>query len=189
MTTWETNIENMFGQATDAHYEEGIEWYSATNTFAHGLSDKYGISVRQAAGIIAAISPRVRWDKNVLWADLFCKTGDAPIMYLSKDKARRILDGEDPDVVFAPKSRNSGQKVRSFFNCIIDPGCDDVCIDRHAYDIAVGSKGTDSLRQPLNRVGVYDNIRDAYRAVANKIGLIPNQLQAVTWVAWREIGY
>jgi hypothetical protein len=184
----ENNIHRVYRMADRHTLKEGMGWYQTTNTFAHGLADKHGITVRQAAGVIAALSPRLYWDRNMHYADQFCATGYAPVLNLSRRKAGMILfDNIDPDVAFAPASRNSGQKVRSFFNCIIDPNCDDVCIDRHAYDIAVGEKGNDVSRGTLRLKGVYDNIRDTYRSLANKIGIIPNQLQAVTWCTWKQL--
>jgi hypothetical protein len=183
------NIAATLTLATDADRREGLGWYASANIFAQGLAAEYGITVRQAAGIIAALSPRLSWTLNMRFAHQLCATGDAPVLTLSKRRARAILAGADPsDVLAAPKgSPRSGQKVRAFFALIADPAsAHDVCIDRHAYDVWAGDVGDDTTRKVLDRAGVYDAVAADYRAVADAHDMLPHQVQAITWNVWKR---
>ena len=173
------NIVSVYNAASETEREEGAEWYSAALTFARGLSERYGVDVTAAAGIIAALSPRLPWDRNMLYADTLCATGDAPVLGGSKDKARRIWFGEPPlDVL-------SGDKVSNFYRCIMgDP--DAVVVDRHAFDVAYGSVTDDRTRKALDRVGEYEAYANAYRAAAAILGLSAAVVQATAWVTWRN---
>lgn len=111
-------------------------------------------------------------------------------------KAVEMYRGADPDQVLG------GHKTRSFFNNIADPqnkeGRNDVTMDSHAVSLAVGARIANSAPQldklfttgqvkRENVSGTYSLFADAYRAVAAKHGLQPNQLQAITWVHWRNL--
>lgn len=179
------NIIQVFRSADEIQHADGMGWYQRAHDCAVALGEKHDITTRQAAGVIAALSPMLRWELNVTYADRFIGTGYAPCLGLGRRKSTMILGGADPGKVLMP-SKRSGQKVNAFFHCIMDPTCDDVCIDRHAYDVALGMTHDDAGRKALSRVGVYDSIRDTYREAASEVGIVPSQLQAVTWVAWRE---
>jgi hypothetical protein len=96
-------------------------------------------------------------------------------------KVTSILSGTPPlDVL-------GGNKVRAFYSTIIDPHGDVTpVIDRHAFDIAVGHRYGDKRRKPLARKGVYELFAAAYRRAAILAGVSAPQIQAITWVAWRE---
>jgi hypothetical protein len=181
--------------ATDEEREEGMGWYSAARTFAVGLTERYGVTLEQACGVLAAISPRLAWAANMVYADQLVRTGDAPILGSSKAKALRILEGEPVESVLrcAVCARGDtrkhvcfGEKVRSFYACITDPESDAVCVDRHAYDVAVGCVTGEIERKALDRVGVYERVADCYRAAGAILGVSATLVQAVTWVAWRN---
>lgn len=184
----------VYGRASDDEIAEGIDWYSAARTFALGLASRYDLTAEAAAGVIAAISPRLRWDLNMAYADSLVKTGNAPLLFTNKAKALAILAGEDPTTVLACPACTRGEtshectgpKVRAFFACIIDPSSDAVCVDRHAFDVAYGRVTDEKTRKALDRKGGYDRIASAYRAAAVKLGLVPSVLQAITWVVWRN---
>jgi hypothetical protein len=195
--TLEANILAVFNSATDDERMEGISWYEAANTFAHGMHERYGISVEVAAGVIAAVSPQLLWDLNMRHADTLARTGSAPLLGLSKSKGLAILAGEPiPSVLMCAtckyencptKHACSGEKVRNFYACILNPTHPTaVCIDRHAYDVAMGYVGDEKSRKALDRVGVYEIIANAYRSVAARVGMSPATVQAITWVVWRN---
>jgi hypothetical protein len=168
----------IYRAATAAQLAEGTDWYSAARTFSIGLAERYGLTLEQAAGIVAAISPRLPWDRNMAYADLLMRTGDCPTLKGNKAKAVRILSGERPlDVL-------GGAKVRAFYLAILgDP--DAVVVDRHAFDVAYGAVTDDRTRKALDRVGGYDGYANAYRAAATALGTTAVVVQAVTWVVWR----
>jgi hypothetical protein len=115
----------------------------------------------------------------------------------------RILRGEDANPII------NGHKVRSFRNNLRLPTDThgDITIDSHAVSLALGRKvssgsfeygafsgrtmkGSPYTRGPANAtLGVAGNYAvwaDAYRRVAKRHGLRPNQLQSITWIQWRR---
>jgi hypothetical protein len=98
---------------------------------------------------------------------------------LNKVKALAILAGADPLCTL------KGNKVRSFFSCVLNPQCYLVCVDGHAYGVA---KGNGQRLQPkVIKDDEYLAISQAYQAVAAELNILPLQLQAITWLSYRRI--
>lgn len=175
------NVIAVYRSATAAQRREGRDWYRNTHGAAASLDPR---NVRRAAGVIAALSPRVSWPRNLeLAAHTYAMGRASGTLGNSCRAADAILYGADPlDVL-------GGPKVRAFFALIADP--DDrhaVCVDRHATDVAVGERLTDATRSaawPLHRRGLYDVFADCYRVAARTLRTSPGRVQAATWVAWR----
>lgn len=175
------NVLGTYGSATEAHIAEGMSWYNDAHDFCKALDS----NVERAAGIVAALSPNNSWDNNMAMAARLYSQGHGERcgMRANVIKAERIYAGESPlDVL-------GGNKVRAFFMSIAYPGDHTVkpVIDRHAFDIAVGRKTDNKARGILSRKGVYDSFAEVYSEAAKTAGIGSAQMQAVTWVAWREI--
>lgn len=179
MTTLE-NILAVYSRATDADIIAGRLWYRSAREIAQRMiPDDYC----KAAGIIAAFSPQMSWKENIsLAAECIRRkrfrghTGD------NVRKAKRIWRGEDPAAVLG------GHKVRAFYQCIITGGeTQEVCIDRHALAISLGRVATDDeLRKFFGRITWKRELVKAYQTAAEHAGILPSELQAITWVAWRR---
>lgn len=175
------NIKSVYRTASEQQRVAGMEWYEVANTLCEGWSHKYGVSFEQAAGVLAVISPRLSWTLNVAYCERILSEGTAPIMHGTLAKVRRIMAGESPEVVLG------GNKVRAFYANICSPlWSTDVTVDRHAFDIAMGTVGDDTSRKVLERKGMYEYVAEAYRQAADDLGIAPAQVQAVTWVVWRS---
>lgn len=175
---YEGNIRDCYQRATDADLVAGRAWYTLAYRTALNLTPH---DVRIGAGVIAAFSPQMSWKKNVELAATCLRTGKFVGHYGANNrKAEKIAKGADPLSVLG------GDKVRAFYECIVNAGqTDAICIDRHAIAIALGRNATDKERQGLKGKR-YKTYADAYRNVAAKVGLLPSELQAVTWVTWRR---
>jgi hypothetical protein len=110
-------------------------------------------------------------------------------------KAMAALEGPG-DMPSLSRGLGANHKVRSFYNNIADPDAPngDVTIDTHAIAAAhlrplsgndfpvqmgLGLKGSsNSLTGSKGTYGVY---ADAYRQAADRLGLLPRQLQSITW--------
>lgn len=181
-------ILHVYDLADEAHHNEGASWYWDMRDFLLDMADHYNTTLRVAAGVTAALSPGIPYERNVLLAQDMLHKGDCRHPYGDPiRKARRIKDGEPPlDVL-------RGDKVRSFYDNIIDPiGSPSVTIDRHAYAITVaeaddiGPRGGARVRyQDLARKGMYERVAQAYRDAAEAAWIRPSQMQAITWCAWR----
>lgn len=177
------NVLGVYNNSTAANMRFGLTWYMDAHNFAKTLDPN---NVARAAGIIAALSPMSGWENNKnKAAQLYRQNGDGAGVGMKNNvsKAIRIFNGEDPALVL------KGNKVTAFFHTILDPTSNTVppVVDRHAFDIAVGKKTDDKTRAMLARKGVYDNFAEVYCEAAKIAGIGSAQMQAVTWVAWREI--
>jgi len=173
------NIVSVWSLATDDEYEQGAHWYEQAHRTAGMLADG---DVRTGAGLLAALSPQTTWWLNVeLACDAFEAGRATRHTEDSTSKANKILAGIDPADVL-PMRRKTGQ----FYRCILNPDDEDaVCVDRHAYDIAVGIPLGDWNRG-LGAHGRYRLLADCYREAGARVGHLPSAVQAVTWVAWRN---
>lgn len=188
------SILAVFFQASVAEVLEGLHWYTRASNVAQTIANDYlDGQYNAAAGIIAALSPNNRWERNVRDAEalakVFASGGNLDKIKVSsyglnKTKAISILSGNDPlDVL-------GGRKVRAFYQCII--GEDAVCVDGHAYSVWLGERVATSSTP---RIGdkLYNQIAEDYRIAAKQISNIkgefytPAQVQAITWVTWRNL--
>jgi len=179
-----SNVLAVYNGASARAVREGLSWYLDAHNVSRNLADAYGLTVSQVAGIIAALSPMNGWENNKRKAaQLLAQNGDGSGCGLTRNvaKAVAIYNGADPADVL------NGDKVTAFYRTILDPFGDiDPVIDRHAFDIAVGERTDEKRRGALSRKGVYGEFANVYREAAKVAGIGSAQMQAVTWVAWRE---
>jgi hypothetical protein len=222
------NITRVFRLATDGDRAVGYGWYGRARNLAEKLAVEFDgkdpdlmqdgddewteYGVRKAAGVIAALSPRLAWRKNVEYAELAYMTyaamqreaegfknltpevreaifvGMIPTLNGNARKAYRILSGEAPEDVLG------GPKVRAFYFTIVDPSdARAVVVDRHAVSIAYNRPlNDDEISKALGRKAAYDAVSKLYRRAARIISAelgevwTPAQVQAATWTYWRR---
>jgi len=188
------SILAVFFSASQADIIEGENWYFRANLIASEIGQRYGLDQHVVAGVIAALSPNNRWSRNVADTEALVKAfqlGDVNLKAVkvstfgeNKDKAIRILGGEDPRDVLG------GLKVRAFYECIV--GGNQVCVDGHAYSIWLGQRVATSSTPKISPK-LYERIANDYCLAASQINEItdssytPSQIQAITWVVWRNL--
>jgi hypothetical protein len=185
-----------FFNATPAELADGATWYQRASKAAAIIASRYSLSADTVAGVIAALSPNNRWERNVSDADQLCRAFTlggytaadrvkVSTYGANKLKALQILAGESPlDVL-------GGLKVRAFYGSII--GDDSaVCIDGHAYAIWAGERIA-TTKTPKIGLKLYNSISiDYIRAAVTINGIMganysPAQIQAITWLAYRRL--
>ena len=143
------HIQAILDLASAGEQSEGLTWYQRANVAAVRLADQYEISIETAAGVIAALSPRNKWSRNLVDAENLiaayvaagpeaCEEIKVCTFGANKKKAVDILIWSAGEEV--AKEILSGPKLIEFYSCII--GQDDVCIDGHAYSIWFGDRVT-----------------------------------------------
>lgn len=182
------NVTSVFRSATPEQIAAAMDWYADAHRIAQVLADRYDVTLATAAGVIAALSPLNSWGHNVNLAARFLATpGGLKAGYLSANlaKARRILAGERPEDVL------TSDKVGAFYEGIVRAGnTDRVCVDRHAWAVAVNHRYADGA-VPTLKGKRYESAQDAYRKAARilsreyGIRLTAAQVQSVTWIVWR----
>ncbi len=185
------NIVSVYRDADETQHAEGLLWYDNAQTAAHYIAVRYDVPVYIVAAVIAALSPNNKWSRNVRNADALIGAfirGDGmdsvkvSTYHKMKQKAWDILAAR-PDYDGA-KRMLKGQKITSFFMDIM--GEFNVTIDGHARNIAYGERV--GLTDDRTNIGVreYRALQAAYEEAARRVGLMPYQLQAITWRVWRD---
>jgi hypothetical protein len=178
-TTMVRNILKTYRNATSAQIAEGRTWYADAHELAKTLDPE---SPARAAGVISALSPMTHWERNQYLATVFYREGlTGGSLRINIRKAHAIRNGADiPATLNAPKTI-------AFAATIADPhSTSHVVIDRHAVSIALGRCSTDADTAILGRKGAYEWYESAYRKAAKRAGASPSEVQAVTWVVWRQ---
>jgi hypothetical protein len=168
-----------------------MAWYSKAQCAAYDIAAKYDIAVYLVVAVVAALSPNNKWARNLVNADALIGAflrGDGidsvkvSTYHKMKQKAWDILAAR-PDYDTA-KAMLKGQKITSFFCDIM--GEFNVTIDGHARNIAYAEKvGLTDDRTNIGKLE-YRALQAAYEAAARQLGLMPYQLQAITWRVWRD---
>lgn len=185
-----------FFNATPAELTDGASWYDRAINTAALIACRYSLPVNTVAGVIAALSPNNKWERNVVDAEQLCRAftlgghSAADKIKVStynanKIKALRILSGE------LPLSVLGGLKVRAFYSCIMGESSS-VCIDGHAYAIWFGQR-IPTTKSPKISAKLYDAIASDYVKAADTINQIMGtdysgaQVQAITWLTYRRM--
>lgn len=189
------NILAVFFKATDFESLQGAQWYSNAQSAALIMSERYRVSLEICAGVISALSPNNKWERNLIDADALIRAHSVggineasqtkvATYNANKNKALLILEGKHAlDVL-------GGLKVRAFYDCIM--GGDSVCIDGHAYAIWKGER-IPTTKTPTITPGVYNAISEDYRQTAAAVNNILSaeysaaQIQAITWTVWKRL--
>ena len=187
------HIQALLDLATAGETVEGFYWYERANQAAVTLADRYEVKEETAAAVVAALSPRNKWDRNLIDAENLIAAyvaggaeaaADVKCCTFGKNKKKAIeilIYGATGDLAL---DFLSGPKLIEFFSCIM--GENDVCIDGHAYSIWFGDRVT-LAKVPSIGVKLRAEIKKDYLAVAKKNNLTGAQVQAITWVAHRRI--
>ena len=189
------NIEAIYQLATTQEQVDGKGWYPRAHVIAQTIAADYGFNVNTVVGVIAALSPRNKWERNVHDAEALIaayKAGGEEQALATKvctfgaNKAKAIEICKLYDPTFADVCAIlKGPKLQEFFHCIV--GCtSEVCIDGHAFCIWNGGR-TSLADVPSIGVKLRREIKGDYVVAAHHLKVTPAALQAITWVAYRRI--
>ena len=193
MTQHVRNILKLYRQATQEDTANGVEWYARAERMAKAIAEDAGLPLPTVIGVMAALSPNNKWERNCKDAATMCQAwqkGEGMDSFkvscynTMKAKAWAILDlglTDDEDIL----SHLNGQKIRSFYSNI--RGLDEVTIDGHALNIARGKR--EGLTSDKTNMGKreYRSMQEVYVRAAKRVNVKPHVLQAITWTTWKRI--
>ena len=188
-----------FTLATSQEVQLGCDWYASAFQISCRIASKYNIRPEVAAGVIAALSPNNRWERNIIDAENIIKCWaaggtDEDVLAVTcctystmKQKALDILTRDIPIVEIL-----NGPKIIEFFNCITNPMLNDVCIDGHAYSVWFGQRLTMKQVPPIGkklRQQIKTDYVDATTFINEELNeaFTPADIQAITWVTHKRI--
>ena len=171
-------IATRVDRATPHEYEAALSWYADAREIATTVADALGVSVDAGAGIIAALSPRCPWSRNVALSLDYAHGRDVRTIgaHVAKCDAIVATDraGGDPLAQFGATSPKTGAFARN-----IAGDLDAVTVDVWALRAAgVTDRDTPTVVQ-------YREISAAYARVARERGLSPAVAQALAWIVER----
>jgi len=179
------NILNKFETCDSGDIQRGIDWYPSATEYARSISPS---DLSRGAGVVAVLSPRTPWEKNLEYAAKVIKAVDSgssikPSIggtYLNLEKAWSIAKGAPVISVLTSGTRpERWLKVQRFFqNLIGNPDC--VTVDVWAARVA--------HPECSEQIGgnLYLSIEKSYQATAKKVGIKPRDLQAIVWLKERN---
>lgn len=194
MTT--RNILTAYSQANETDKTDGAAWYRNARQAAENIAYRHGVSVIATVGVIAALSPRNKWNRNLQDAANIIKAWQENPHTADRIKVCTFKSGKNKalDILKADKDTLSqtvmaeilkGPKLREFANCILG-NSEDVCIDGHAYSVWFGDRVT-LANVPAIGVKLRAKIKADYIKAAKLLNITPAECQAITWCAWRRI--
>ena len=170
-------ILRTFDAATATDLESGARWYDEAGQLASDLAAG-DVTRNHAAAVIAQLSPRTTWARNVATATALIREGRDAARALGAmgallDRAEIALSSDDPIGTI------NGPKTGSFARNIAG--------DREAVTVDVWAARVADLDETLlGRKGAYDAVAHAYRVAARRRGVDPATMQATTWVVARN---
>ena len=209
MTKAENQIKGSYRNILNEYFNSSIEekrlgnlFYPNANTTAIDIGNRLGFNGDEGlsigAGIIAALSPQTDWLSNIVLAFEFAETKYAKKQTkANNNKALKILEGIDPMDALGPEAF----KVKAFYMAIREPYGDNLVekvsgfpnnlinlavIDRHAGGVYFGWPLIEKERRQLGNWKTLSRISKAYFKVAEGLNIPINELQAVTWVSFRN---
>lgn len=192
MANYVRNINKVFAQVQEYELHHGLTWYETAKAECQTMADTYELPLHIVVGVVAALSPTNRWERNLVDADNMLDTyvsggyveETAPCTYKKmRDKAWHILQ-DNPHTIEDTAFILKGPKITDFFLCIMGQ---DVCvIDGHAWCIANADRRT---MQEVPSIGkkLRQELQGAYSRAGKKHGMTAYQMQASTWVAWKRM--
>ena len=187
------NIIAIYKLAKPSEIKHGMTWYLNANLYCKKISDELDIPLHIVVGVMSALSPNNKYERNIIDAHYLCKTfldgNDMDSIKVStyhnmKKKAWHILEQmptyEETIIIL------NGRKIISFFKNIMGDETE-ITIDGHARNIYYNDR--QGLTTPNTNIKKleYQDIQKAYQRASKKIGIKAYELQAITWVTWRRI--
>lgn len=182
------NLRTWMERATRQEIQDGMGWYKEAQETARMYARLYGVSGEVAAGVISALSPNNKWERNKMDAatilEVVAAGGDAMNVKVctytaNKMKAIAIAKGDEKILKKSPKTyafaRNVGELDEKF-----------VTIDKwHLRACQTTSLESEKCAEQCTPLQ-YEKIQEATLEVAEEYGIKGYELQAIVWVTIRN---
>lgn len=170
----ENQIKKHYNSSDLKQRKEGLTWYKRAHNEALLLSQVFDVELPKVVGIIAALSPNNKWQRNLKDAWNLLET---PLIktkcstYIKqRQKALDILNGTGRDIDILRTL--GGTKTKNFYtNILYYKYSQEVTVDMWAYRSV--------NLEPKQKH--YNSVELAYTNVAKELNIMPHQLQAVVW--------
>ena len=195
------NILSVYYRSNELDKVQGKSWYETAHNVCKGLSTNYGLPLDTVTGVVSALSPNNKSDRNLIDAEnmirALCNDIEYPkvcTFHTQKDKAVMILENtyDNPNNIMGVFKCN---KTIAFYRGITTQGhCNEITVDGHAFNIWGGKYNPLNQLPAISNI-LYQDVTVSYKAATDVLNdtLDPDnsmgasQVQAITWVCWRRI--
>lgn len=194
-------LYRLYELASESEKQSGRVWYDHARDEIAKLVVQHQTRTKIVAGVVAALSPNIRWAQNLKDADRVLGVGLSPYKLAdyyeckvstynsNKRKAFEIAELDWNSVYFEHGPRGEpldilrGPKVTAFYRNLVGDSTA-LTLDSHAYNAFCGFRATGSdlpgLRAQLTR-----DAREAYTRAADVKGETVADFQAIIWLTWK----
>lgn len=185
------NLRAWYNSTNPRQKRDGKAWYKQANQFTENLAERSGHDSYTIASVISALSPRNKWDRNLIdaeavtWAQARGLSPDevkVSTFNKNKYKAFRLLHHADSITEAAPKTHSFAMNVGKLSS-------DHVTIDSWHLRAcqckprkAVKPKEVQESVTPKQ----YNRIKELTMEVAKEFNLKGYEFQAIVWIAIKE---
>jgi hypothetical protein len=179
------NIINRYNNSPQELQTSGIKWYLKAHDFCLSISQIYNMNLDLVVGVLAALSPRNKWESNKEDCITIIKAYIKGVK-LDEFKVRTFNTNKQKawDILVTEQVNLRGNKVRAFYENIRYPDkSKDITIDTWAARVAHNDM---NYKKPINNKD-YQIISKAYLEAFEEISKshkylqTPMQVQAVCW--------
>ena len=178
------NLRGWLAESTPADIEAGRAWYGDAMDYARYLSNEFNVSRKVAAGVVSALSPNNKWERNKIDAftvlqavrdglgpeDVKVCTYDA-----NKRKAFAIARGDESILRKSPKTYAFAMNVG-------ENSADHVTVDKWHMRACLTSSRKRVRVQESPTAMQYRRIERLTAQLAKRRGYKGYELQAIIWV-------
>lgn len=161
--------------ATEVEQVVGSNWYFEAHEFCRDTAKLFDVPMIKVVGILAALSPNNKWERNKIDLKLFLDTPSVhtKVCTFTNQRYKAV------DIYWANDLNNQrvvdvlkGIKTSNFFSNILEPWTSKaVTVDMWAFR----SCGVEPKAKYIK------DVTQAYLEVSEQLNLKPHQLQAIVW--------
>jgi Holliday junction resolvase RusA-like endonuclease len=182
------NLRTWFNRASAEEFSEGMAWYREAMEYSKELSKKFNVSGEVAAGVISALSPNNKWKRNKIDAFNVLKAirdgvtmDEVKVCTYNANKAKAFAIGKGNREILT-----SSPKTYAFARNVGENDVNFVTIDKwHLRACQTASKTSKECKETVTPKQ-YRIIQEETVKVANEMGVIPYEFQAIVWVTIRN---
>lgn len=185
-----TNLRKMYALADDVDRREGLTAYPRYHDLMKRIATQHGFEFARVIAAFVALSPSSDYVGNLrsLVSVLKGINDKTPLEEITvsgykhcRNRAYKYLTGQSEFW-----NSTKGPKIRNFYMNILHPQSPLYCtIDGHI--VAAWCDKSLTMRGAIVRPRVYTIIMTDMMALAEEIGILPNQLQATLWFTRKRI--